>query len=98
MSVPVRITRHLHVRLTPSDKWQLKPFANIPGIRGLGNELSSELFDKQKHLFPDGVDKQHVRKIDNQMQFAIATRDERPNFLGSLAGESAFQPANQSTV
>jgi len=98
MPVSVRITRHLHVRLTLTDKWELKPFANVPGIRSLGNELSSEPLDKQKHVFPNGVDKHHVRKIDNQFQFAIAARDERADFLRSLAGESAFEPTNQSTV
>jgi hypothetical protein len=88
------------VRVTILHAYQseLQPFANVPGIRSLGNELSSEPFDKQKHFFPDGVDKHHVRKIDNQFQFAIAARDEPADFLSSLAGESAFKPANQSTV
>ncbi len=48
-----------------ANKRELKPFANVPGIRSLGSELSSEPLDKQKHLFPDGVDKHHVCKIDN---------------------------------
>lgn len=98
MTLSVRITRHVGIRCMLADQWELKPFANVPGIRSLGNELSSEPRDKQKHLFPDGVDKHHVRKIDNQFQFAIAARDERVDFLSSLAGESAFEPANQSTV
>ena len=89
MPISVRIARHLDVRLTLANKRELKPFANVPGIRILGNELSSEPLDKQKHLFPDGVDKHHVRKIDNQFQFAVAARDERADFLSSPAGESA---------
>src|SRR5579864_2690435 len=63
--VSVRINWVLHVRLTLANKRELKPFANIPGIRSLGNELSSEPLDEQKYLFPDSVDKHHVRKIDN---------------------------------
>jgi hypothetical protein len=98
MTLSVRITRHLHVRLTFANKRELKPFANVSGIRGLRNELSSEPLDKQKHLFPDGVDKHHVRKIDNEFQIAIAARDKPADFLSSLAGESAFEPANQSTI
>ncbi|MGA8191037.1 MAG: hypothetical protein WB616_11105 [Candidatus Sulfotelmatobacter sp.] len=81
-----------------ANKRELKPFANVPRIRSLGNELSSQSLDKQEHLFPDGVDKHHVRKIDDQFQFAIAARDEPADFLSPLAGESAFEPANQSTV
>ena len=65
MPVSVRLNWLLHVRLTLANKRELKPFANVPGIRSLGNELSSEPLDKQKYLFPDGVDKHHVRKIDN---------------------------------
>src|SRR5579859_6494256 len=98
MPVSVRIARYLHVRLPLANQRELKPFANVPGVRSLGDELSSELPDKQKHLFPDGVDEHHVREIDNQFQSAIAACDERADFLGSLAGESAFEPANQSTV
>jgi hypothetical protein len=88
----------LEVRRTLANQWKLEPLANIPGIGSLGNELSSEPLDKQKHFFPDGVDKHHLRKIDNQLEFAIAARNERANFFCSLAGESAFQPANQNTV
>jgi hypothetical protein len=72
----------------------LEPVANVPGIRGLGNELGSEPLNKQEHRFSGGVDKQHLRKIDNQFQIAIAARNERADFLSSLAGESAFEPAN----
>src|SRR5580765_4364686 len=98
MPVSARVDRHLHVRRTLANKRELKPFANVPRIRGLGNELSSQPLDKQEHLFPDGVDKHHLRKIDNHFQFAIAARDEPADFLSALAGESAFKPANQSTV
>jgi hypothetical protein len=63
--ISVRINWLLQVRLTLAYKREFKPFANIPGIRSLGNELSSEPLDKQKYSFPDRVDKQHVRKIDN---------------------------------
>jgi len=98
MPVSVRITWHLHVRLTLANKGELKPFANIPGIRSLGNELSSEPLDKQKHIFPNGVDKHYLRKIDDQFQFAIAARCECADLLSSLAGESAFELANQSAV
>jgi hypothetical protein len=65
MPVSIRATRHVHLRLTLAYNPQLKPFANVTGIRCLGNELSSEPVGEQKHIFPDGVDKQHVRKIDN---------------------------------
>jgi hypothetical protein len=65
MPISIRINWHLQVRLTVANKRELKPFANVPGIRSLGNELSSEPFDKQEHLLPDGVDEHHVRKIDN---------------------------------
>jgi hypothetical protein len=97
MPVSVRITWHLQVRLTLAER-ELKPFANVPRIRGLGNELSSQPLDKQEHLFPDGIDEHHIRKIDNEFQFAIAARDEPADFFCSLASESAFEPANQSTV
>jgi hypothetical protein len=98
MPVSVHLNWHLHVRLALAKKRELQPFANVPRIRSLGNELSSEPLDKQKHLFPDGVDKHHVRKIDNEFQIAIAARDKPADFLSSLAGESAFEPANQSTI
>ena len=62
---PSELNWLLQVRLALATKRELQPFANVPGIRSLGNELSSEPLDKQKHLFPDGVDKHHVRKIDN---------------------------------
>src|ERR1700730_14430755 len=65
LPVPFRITSNLDVRLVFANKRKLKPFANVPGIRSLGNELSSEPLHKQKYLFPDGVDKHQVRKIDN---------------------------------
>src|SRR5579864_3787990 len=63
--VSVRITWHVRVRFILSNKWELKPFANVPGIRSLGHELSSKPPHKQKYLLADRVDKHHVRKIDN---------------------------------
>jgi hypothetical protein len=65
MPIPVRITRQLRVRLLLAYQRELKPFANVPGIGGVSNELTSQSLDKQKNLFPDGVDEHHVRKIDN---------------------------------
>ena len=65
MPVSVRINWLLQVRLALANQRELKPLADVPGIRSLGNELSSEPLDKQKHLFPDGVYEHHVREIDN---------------------------------
>jgi hypothetical protein len=98
MPVSIRTNWLLQVRRALATKRELQPFANVPRIRGLGNELSSQPLDKQEHLFPDGIDKHHVRKVDNEFQFAIAVRDQPADFLCSLASESAFEPANQSTV
>ena len=64
MPVSVRITRYVRVVLRALQR-ELKPFAHVPRIRSLGNELGSEPLDKQEHIFPNGVDKHHVRKIDN---------------------------------
>jgi len=65
MPICAGIARQLYIRVTLANKQELKPLANVPGIRSLGNELSSEPLDKQKHLFPGGVDKHDVRKINN---------------------------------
>jgi hypothetical protein len=65
MPVSVRINWLVHVRLTLANKRELKPLANVTGIRSLGNELSSEPLDKEKYLFPESVDKHYVRKIDD---------------------------------
>src|SRR5438309_221548 len=98
MPVSVRVTWHVRVRFMLSNKWELKPFANVPGIRSLGHELSSKSLHKQKYLLADRVDKHHVRKIDNQLHCVVAARNERTDFLSSLARESAFEPADQNTV
>src|ERR1700746_223052 len=65
MRVSVRVTWHVRVRFMLSDKWELKPFANVSGIRSLGHELSSKPLHKQQYLLSDRVDKHHVCKIDN---------------------------------
>jgi hypothetical protein len=65
MPVSVRITRRVHVRRMFANQRELKPFANVPRIRSLGNELSSKPLGEQKHFFADRVDKHHVRKIEN---------------------------------
>jgi hypothetical protein len=55
----------MRVRFLLADQAKVKPFANVPGIRSLGNELRAEFLDERKHLFPDGVDEHYFREIDD---------------------------------
>ena len=71
---------------------RLKPFANVPRICSLGDIMRAEFLGERKHLFPDGVDKHHLRDIDDELQSDVTARDECTNLLSSLSGESALEP------
>ena len=63
----------MRVRFLLADRRKVKPFANVPGVRSLGNELRAEFLDEGKHLFPDGVDEHHfsARSLHSRVQWAL---------------------------
>jgi hypothetical protein len=79
-------------------QWKAEPFASVSRIRSLGNELCSQFLDERKHIFSDSVDKQYFRKINDYSQFRVPARNELAKLFSSLSGESALEPADQSTV
>jgi len=64
MAVSVRIIQQMRIGFLLAEQGKVKPFANVLGIRGLGNELRSEFLHQAKHLFTDGVDEHYFREID----------------------------------
>jgi hypothetical protein len=76
------------------DQWEIKPFANVLGIRSVGNEHRAQFLGEQKHFFPDGVDKHNFREIDDEFQSGVTARHECANLLSSFPRESALKSAD----
>jgi hypothetical protein len=77
---------------------ELKPFANMPGVSSLGDELRPEPLEERKYPFANRVDIHYFRKINDKFHFGLGSRDKRANLFRSLTRKSAFEPADQSTI
>jgi hypothetical protein len=74
-------------------QWEIEPFADVQGVRSLGNEPGTESPEKQKHLFAHTVHKQQFGEIEDELDpMVVGFYDERSNVLRTLSCEPAFQP------
>ena len=96
MLLSVRTTRHLPLRYTLASQREMKAFANVEGVGRVGKERRSDSFEERKHFLSDRVDKGYFCQIDYQSHFRVTASYERADVLRSFAGESAFQPKDES--
>jgi hypothetical protein len=75
---------------------QIQTFAHIERVRIGGDELRPEPAKKRQHFFPYGVNEDHFRQVDEQLNARGEARSQRPSVFSIITGESAFKSYDQS--